>query len=70
MRLIERTHYLEALKRVKGTPDIRWLPAFAARASRSYWTLTPIGLKNRQKANLIKINFSLVKFEPLTDYGP
>lgn len=70
MRLIERTHYLEALKRVKGTPDIKVVTGIRRSGKSKLLDAYANWVeKTDKKANLIKINFSLVKFEPLTDYG-
>lgn len=69
MKLIERTFYLDKLKDVMGTPDIKVITGMR-RSGKSKLLEMFIGYV-RQKdtnANIIHINYSLSEYEPLLEY--
>ena len=70
MKLIERTEYLDTLKRVKGTPDIKVITGIR-RSGKSKLLDSFAGWvkKNDKKANVIKINYNLTKYEKLLNYS-
>ena len=69
MRLIERPLYIERLKRVKGTPDIKIITGIR-RCGKS--RLLPAFIKHiketEESANIIFIDFTRLEFEPLREY--
>ena len=70
MKLIERTEYLDTLKRVKGTPDIKVITGIRRSGkSKLLDSFARWVEKNDKKANVIKINYNLTKFEKLLNYS-
>ena len=69
MRLIERIFYLNKLKDVMGTPDIKVITG--VRRSGKYKLLESFlsyVQENDSNANIIHINFNLNAYENLTEY--
>ena len=69
MKLIERTYYLDKLKDVMGTPDIKVITG--VRRSGKSKLLEAFMDHIRQSdgaANIIHINYSLSEYEPLLEY--
>ena len=69
MKLIERMQYLNKLTEVIGTPDIKVITG--VRRSGKSKLLEAFQEHVREtfpKANIIHINFNLVKYEQLKDY--
>ena len=70
MKLIERTEYLDTLKNVRGTPDIKIITGIRRSGkSKLLESFAERIAKNDKKANIIKINFNLTKFEKLQNYS-
>lgn len=70
MKLIERTEYLDTLKNVRGTPDIKIITGIRRSGkSKLLESFAEWIAKNDKKANIIKINFNLTKFEKLQNYS-
>ena len=70
MKLIERTEYLDTLKNVRGTPDIKVITGIRRSGkSKLLESFAEWIAKNDKKANIIKINFNLTKFEKLQNYS-
>lgn len=69
MKLIERTKYLDQLKTVIGTPDIKVITG-VRRSGKSKLLETFIEyIKEKDpQANVIHINFNLLEYAELTDY--
>ena len=69
MKLIERTHYLDKLKNVMGTPDIKVITG-VRRSGKSKLLESFMGYirQTEPEANIIHINYSLSEFEPLLEY--
>lgn len=69
MKLIERPEYLNRLEAVKGTPDIKVITGIR-RSGKSKLLEAYIQQirRNEISANIIHINFSDNKFEPLLEY--
>lgn len=64
MKLIERTEYLDVLKRVCGTPDIKVVTGIRRSGKSKLLDSFATWIeKNDKKANVIKINFNLSKFK-------
>ena len=69
MKLIERDFYLETIKRIVGTPDIKVITGVRRSGkSKLLESLKQYCLNNIPEANVIHINFNLAKFENLKDY--
>ena len=69
MKLIERDFYLEKIKSVIGTPDIKVITGVRRSGkSKLLESLKQYVTKTDPQANLIHINFNLAKFENLKDY--
>ena len=69
MRLIERDFYLEKLKNVMGTPDVKVITG-VRRSGKSKLLESFMGYvrENDAAANIIHINFNLNAFEHLAEY--
>ena len=69
MKIIKRTNYLELLKRVKNTPDIKVITG-VRRSGKSKLLESFISEveKNDSKANIIHLNLQLSEFEDLLEY--
>ena len=69
MKIIERTNYLERLKNLRLTPDIKIITgvrrAGKSELIHSYMTWLK---KNDTKANIIFVDFTLLEAEPLQEY--
>lgn len=69
MKLIERDFYLEKIKSVIGTPDIKVITGVRRSGkSKLLESLKQYVTKTDPQANVIHINFNLAKFENLKDY--
>lgn len=69
MKLIEREFYLEQLKRVIGTPDIKVITGVRRSGKSKLLEAFKTYVKNKIAAsNIIHINFNLAQFEKLKDY--
>ena len=69
MKLIERDFYLEKIKSVIGTPDIKVITGVRRSGkSKLLESLKQYCLKNIPEQNVIHINFNFAKFENLKDY--
>ncbi len=69
MKLIERTMYLDKLKNVIGTPDIKVISGVRRSGKSKLLEAFKNYLKNEVKdANIIHINFNLSDFEELKEY--
>ena len=69
MKLIERDFYLEKIKSVIGTPDIKVITGVRRSGkSKLLESLKQYCLKKNPTANVIHINYNLAKFENLKDY--
>lgn len=69
MKIIERGKYLDALRRVIGTPDIKVITGIR-RCGKSKLMESFIEWLQREKSdiNIVHINFNLTSFENLLDY--
>ena len=69
MKLIERDFYLEKLKNVIGTPDIKVITGVRRSGKSKLLEAFKTHIKNNMSnANITHINFNLSKFENLKDY--
>ena len=69
MKLIEREFYLEKMKNVIGTPDIKVVTGVRRSGkSKLLESFKQYVLKSVPEANVIHINFNLAKFEKLKEY--
>lgn len=69
MKLIEREFYLEQLKRVIGTPDIKVITGVRRSGKSKLLEAFKTYVENNIDAsNVIHINFNLAQFEKLKDY--
>ncbi len=69
MKLIERDFYLEKLKNVIGTPDIKVITGVRRSGkSKLLEAFKRYILENIPNANIVHINFNLEEFEKLKDY--
>lgn len=69
MKLIERDFYLEKLKNVIGTPDIKVITGVRRSGkSKLLEAFKRYILENISHANIVHINFNLEEFEKLKDY--
>ncbi|MBO6061374.1 MAG: AAA family ATPase, partial [Clostridia bacterium] len=69
MRLIERDHYLNKLKDVMGTPDIKVITGVRRSGkSKLLESFMAFVRENDPDANIIHVNFNLNSFEGLTEY--
>jgi len=69
MKLIERDFYLEKLKNVIGTPDIKVITGVRRSGkSKLLEAFKRYILENIQNPNIVHINFNLEEFEKLKDY--
>ena len=69
MKLIERTMYLDKLKNVIGTPDIKVITGVRRSGKSKLLEAFKNYLKNEvEDANIIHINFNLSDFEELKEY--
>lgn len=69
MKLIDREFYLEKLKKVIGTPDIKVITGVRRSGkSKLLESFKQFIMKNIPQANVIHINFNLAKFENLKEY--
>ena len=69
MKLIEREFYLEKIKNVTGTPDIKVITGVRRSGkSKLLESFKEYVLKSVPDANVIHINFNLAKFEKLKEY--
>ena len=69
MKLIEREFYLEKIKNVIGTPDIKVITGVRRSGkSKLLESLKHYIMKSIPQANVIEINYNLAKFESLKDY--
>ena len=69
MKMIERGHYLDKLKKLKGTPDIKVITG-VRRSGKSKLMDSHISWieENEQDANIIYIDFTNLQFEELKEY--
>lgn len=69
MRLIERPQYLERLKQLQGTPDIKIITGIR-RSGKSKLMQAFIRFikESEPEANIISIDFTRLEFEPLKEY--
>lgn len=69
MKIMERSQYLDKLKRLKGTPDIKVITG-VRRSGKSRLMDSYIGWieNNEQDANIIYIDFTSLQFEELKEY--
>ncbi len=69
MKLIERNFYLEKLKNVIGTPDIKVITGVRRSGkSKLLEAFKRYIIENIPNANIVHINFNLEKYEKLKDY--
>ena len=69
MRLIERPLYIERLKRIKGTPDIKIITGIRrCGKSRLLQAFIKHIEETEKGANIIFIDFTRLEFEPLREY--
>lgn len=69
MKLIERKEYLDKLISVIGTPDIKVITGVRrCGKSKLLESFKDYVEKTRDRANIIHINFNLIKFEKFKDY--
>lgn len=69
MKLIERDFYLEKLKKVVGTPDIKIITGVRRSGKSKLLEAFKSYIQNNiSNANVMHINFNLEKFESLKDY--
>ena len=69
MKLIERDFYLENLKKVVGTPDIKVITGVRRSGKSKLLEAFKFYIQNNvSNANVTHINFNLEKFESLKDY--
>lgn len=69
MKLIDREFYLEKLKKVIGTPDIKVITGVRRSGkSKLLESFKQFIMENIPQANVIHINFNLAKFENLKEY--
>lgn len=69
MRLIERTHYLDTLKSVIHTPDIKVITGIRRSGKSKLLEALRAHIENSiPNANIIHINFNLVEAEDLREY--
>ena len=69
MKLIERTMYLDKLKNVIGTPDIKVITGVRRCGKSKLLEAFKTYLdKEYENANIIHINYNLSKFEDLKEY--
>ncbi len=69
MKLIDREFYLEKLKKVIGTPDIKVITGVRRSGkSKLLESFKQFIMENIPQANIIHINFNLAKFENLKEY--
>ena len=69
MKLIERDFYLQKMKNVIGTPDMKVITGVRRSGkSKLLESFKQYVLKNVPQANVIHINFNLAKFEKLKEY--
>lgn len=69
MKIIDRPHYMEQLKKVQGTPDIKVITGIR-RSGKSELMQAFVKYleKSDKKANIIWVDYSDIKNEPLKDY--
>lgn len=69
IRLIDRNLYLEQLEHTKNTPDIKVITGVRRCGKSKLLEMFIEKIKSSEKnANIIHINFNLLKFEPLQEY--
>ena len=69
MKLIERHFYMDKLKRVQGTPEIKVITGIRrCGKSKLLEAFEQYVTQSDAKANIIHINFNLLDFEDLRDY--
>ena len=68
MKILERTEYINQLKRVVGTPDIKVITGIR-RSGKSKLMLSFIDYLNKtyKNANILYIDYNLIQFEDLTN---
>ena len=68
MKIITRTEYIDQLKGVVGTPDIKVITGIR-RSGKSKLMLSFIDYLNKtyKNANVVYIDYNLVKYESLAD---
>lgn len=69
MKLIDRPDYLNMLLSAQGTPDIKVITGVRRSGkSKLLEAFADAVLRANPRANIIRINFNLLEFEPLTEY--
>ncbi len=69
MKLIKRTSYLDRLRAVKGTPDIKIITGIRRSGKSKLLESFIAEIKETEHdANIMHINFNLTKYEDLTEY--
>lgn len=68
MNLIQRDLYLDKLKSVMGTPDIKVITGIRRSGKSKLMESFASYLLSLKNANVVHINFSLTEFEPLLEY--
>lgn len=68
MNLIKRDFYLDKLKNVIGTPDIKVITGIRRSGKSKLMESFASYLSSVKNTNVIQINFSLTEFEPLLEY--
>lgn len=69
MKLIERPHYMNKLLAAAGTPDIKVITGIRRSGkSKLLEALADHIRQHEPTANIIRINFNLLEFEPLAEY--
>ncbi len=69
MRLIERDFYLEQLERTRKTPDIKVVTGIRRSGKSKLLDMFAKRIELTEKnANIIQVDFNLLKFEPLLEY--
>ena len=69
MKLIERTFYLDKLKDVMGTPDIKVITGVRRSGkSKLVEALMEYVRQTDKNANIMHVNYSLSEYEPLLEY--